>query len=157
MFAKGIIVLSIGLFSFFFNASAILPTIVGYIISSVPKEHKGAASSLNMLITTLLGNLPGPIVYGFINDKMGETDPTFAWKCVISYYYLGFSIMLIACLFRYRDLSNAALPPVKEDRTGRGSKTSETMAEVATGEHYALDDKSKAKPAQDKDIELQDK
>ena len=59
-FARDIYIFSISLFCFFFCASAILPTIVGYIISSVPKEHKGAGSSLNMLITTLCGNLPGP-------------------------------------------------------------------------------------------------
>ena len=52
-FAQDIYIFSISLFCFFFCASAILPTIVGYIISSVPKEHKGAGSSLNMLITTL--------------------------------------------------------------------------------------------------------
>ena len=39
-FAKDIYIFSISLFCFFFCASAILPTIVGYIISSVPKERR---------------------------------------------------------------------------------------------------------------------
>ena len=142
-FAKNIYIFSISLFCFFFCASAILPTIVGYIISSVPKEHKGAGSSLNMLITTLCGNLPGPIVYGFINDKMKATDPTFAWKCVMFYFCAGFTSIVLACLFRYNDLSKDKSNEKKEVRV---SNVSEHIAETA-GEPYTLDEKNKPTPA----------
>ena len=103
-FATSMKVVGVCLFGFFFCASAVLPTIVGYIISSIPKAHKGAGSSLNLLISTLAGNLPGPIIYGFINDKMKATNPTFAWKCTIFYFFLGFGSLILACSFRYRDL-----------------------------------------------------
>lgn len=142
-FASNIYIFSISLFSFFFCASAILPTIVGYIISSVPKEHKGAGSSLNMLITTLMGNLPGPIVYGFINDKMKATNPTFAWKCVMFYFCAGFTSILLACSFRYRDLSKDKSGDKKEVRT---SNVSEHIAETA-GDPYTLDESNKPTPA----------
>jgi MFS family permease len=103
-FGKSMQVVGACLFGFFFCASAVLPTIVGYIISSIPKAHKGAGSSLNLLISTLAGNLPGPIIYGFINDRMKATNPTFAWKCTIFYFFLGYCSLLLACFTRYRDL-----------------------------------------------------
>jgi len=103
-FATSMKILGVCLFGFFFCASAVLPTIVGYIIASIPKKHKGAGSSLNLLISTLAGNLPGPIIYGFINDKMKATNPTLAWKITIFYYVLGFCSLILACSFRYSDL-----------------------------------------------------
>jgi len=103
-FATSMKILGGCLFGFFFCASAVLPTVVGYIISSIPKKHKGAGSSLNLLISTLAGNLPGPIIYGFINDRMKATNPTFAWKCTIFYFFLGYTSLILACTFRYRDL-----------------------------------------------------
>ena len=138
-FAKDIYIFSISLFCFFFCASAILPTIVGYIISSVPKEHKGAGSSLNMLSTTLCGNLPGPI-----NDKMKAKDPTFAWKCVMFYFCAGLTSIILACIFRYNDLSKDKSGEKKEVRV---SNVSEHIAETATGESYILDEKNKPIPA----------
>lgn len=151
-FATNIMVFAASLFSFFFCASASLPTIVGYIISSVPREHKGAGSSLNMLITTLLGNLPGPIVYGLINDRFKATNPTFAWKCVMFYNFAGYASVLLASFFRYRDLSKP-----NAEKEGRSSKVAEQVSDVATGDNYHLDDKLKPKPAGANDIELQNK
>ena len=66
IYSNSAVFLCIWLFIFFFFASALLPIIGGYIISSIPREHKGADSSLNLLITNLLENLPGPILYGFL-------------------------------------------------------------------------------------------
>ena len=143
-------VLGVCLFGFFFCASAVLPTVVGYIISSIPKAHKGAGSSLNLLISTLAGNLPGPIIYGFINDRMKSKNPTFAWKCTVFYYMLGYCSLLIACLFRYKDL----LKKEEEDKEARGG-FAEGIAN-ATGDQYKLDDKLKAKPVEGSgDVEMQ--
>lgn len=147
-YATTMLIFSICLFFFFFCSSAILPTIVGYIISSVPKEHKGAGSSLNLLITTLLGNLPGPICYGFINDHFKETNPTFAWKCTMFYYFFGFGSILLACSFRYRDLSNKEEEAAEKDKEAqRKSNTSEHMADVAEGANIELDEIAKPKPS----------
>ena len=149
-FATSMKVLGACLFGFFFCASAVLPTVVGYIISSIPKAHKGAGSSLNLLISTLAGNLPGPIIYGFINDRMKSKNPTFAWKCTVFYYMLGYCSLLIACLFRYKDL----LKKEEEDKEARGG-FAEGIAN-ATGDQYKLDDKLKAKPVEGSgDVEMQ--
>ena len=88
---------SISLFAFFFSSGAILPTIAGYIISSVKKEEKAIGSGFDMLITTLLGKLPGPIIYGLLNDYFKSHDNKLAWKITLCYFYIGFIFMLMAC------------------------------------------------------------
>jgi hypothetical protein len=50
-----------------------------------------------MLITTLLGKLPGPIIYGFLNDYFKSSDNKLAWKITLYYFYIGFIFMLLAC------------------------------------------------------------
>jgi len=97
----------IGLFLFFFFASALLPIVAGYVVSSIPKEHKGAGSSLNLLITNLLGNLPGPILYGFLKDTFKESNPRLPWKIIIHMFTLGFLASLGSAFFRYKSLSKA--------------------------------------------------
>ena len=97
----------IGLFLFFFFASALLPIVAGYVVSSIPKEHKGAGSSLNLLITNLLGNLPGPILYGFLKDNFKDTNPRLPWKIIIHMFTFGFFASLGSAFFRYKTLSEA--------------------------------------------------
>ena len=106
--------LGIGMFVFFFFASAFLPIIAGYVVSCIPKEHKGAGSSLNLLITNLLGNMPGPVVFGFLNDYFKKkNDNTSAWKFVIQVYLVALVTGLSAAFFRYRELSK-----VEEEEEG---------------------------------------
>ena len=104
-FASNLILFCGSIFILFFFASALLPIVSGYVIGAIPLHLKGSGSSLNLLFSNLCGNLPGPVVYGFINDRMKATNPRFAWKCVMFYYFVGFAATLLGCSFRYRDLS----------------------------------------------------
>ena len=104
IYSDSAVFMCIGLFLFFFFASALLPIIGGYIVSSIPKEHKGAGSSLNLLITNILGNLPGPILYGYLKDKFRETNPRLPWKIIIHMFILGFLSSLGSAYFRYYEL-----------------------------------------------------
>lgn len=103
-FAISMEIIGISLFIFFFCSNAILPTLVGYIISSIPKELKGTGSSFYLLICTLTGNLMGPFIYEFLNDWIKDKNPTFAWKCTFFYFLIGYVSLIFACSFRYRDL-----------------------------------------------------
>lgn len=103
-FARTILFISVMIFIFFFFSSASLPIIYGYIISSIPKDKKFSGYALSTLITTLLGTFSGPLCYGYINDKMKDKEPTFAWKCSMFYYYFSYGTLLFGCLFRYRDM-----------------------------------------------------
>ena len=114
----------IGLFVFFFFASALLPIIGGYIVSSIPKEHKGAGSSLNLLITNLLGNLPGPILFGFLKDKFKDTNPRLPWKIIIHMFILGFFASLGSSFFRYKELKKIE-DAEKTEKTGEELKNFE--------------------------------
>ena len=104
IYSNSAVFMCIGLFLFFFFASALLPIIGGYIVSSIPKEHKGAGSSLNLLITNILGNLPGPILYGYLKDKYRDTNPRLPWKIIIHMFTLGFLASLGSSYFRYYEL-----------------------------------------------------
>ena len=110
--------LCVGLFLFFFFASALLPIIGGYIVSSIPKEHKGAGSSLNLLITNLLGNMPGPILYGFLKDNFKDSNPRLPWKIIIHMFILGFCASLGSAYFRYFELAKIEEEEEKEKEKG---------------------------------------
>ena len=105
IFSNNAVLLCIGLFLFFFSASALLPIIGGYIVSSIPREHKGGGSSLNFLITNLLGNLPGPILYGFLKDNFKDTNPRLPWKIIIHMFTFWFFAVFWSAYFRYHDLA----------------------------------------------------
>jgi len=85
----------------FFSVSAFLPTISGYIISSLHKELKGFGSSFDSLITNVCGKLPSPIVYGIINDKYKNIDPKYAWNKSLMIYYIGTIFIYLTCFFKW--------------------------------------------------------
>ena len=97
--------LCIGLFLFFFFTSAKGPIILVYIISCIPSKYKGAGYSLNLLITTLLGRFPGPILYGFLKDNFKDTNPRLPWKISIHMFTLGFLASLGSAYYRYHELA----------------------------------------------------
>ena len=106
----------IGLGLFFFFASALLPIISGYIVSSIPREHKGAGSLLNLFITNFLGNIPGPITYGFFEHIFKESNPRLPWKIIIYIFTLGFISSLGSAFLRFKQLSKFEDEEDKEDK-----------------------------------------
>ena len=94
--------LIIYIFGYFFSVSAFLPTISGYVINSLHKELKGFGSSLDSLITNILGKLPSPIIYGIINDKYKKENPKYAWNKCLMIYYLGTIFIYLTCFFKWK-------------------------------------------------------
>ena len=109
------IFMCIGLLFFFFFASALLPIISGYIVSSISREHKGAGSSLNLLITILLGSIPGPIIYGYLKEKFRENNPRLPWKINAHIFAFGFVSSLASAFFSYKKIS-------KEEEENKGKE-----------------------------------
>jgi len=101
---NNILIFSLSLFCFYFFSYAILPIINGYIINSVNKKNKGAASCFDFLFSIFFGKIPGPFIYKSINDIFKNSHPNFAWRFSMFYYLLGYASQLLACTFRYRDL-----------------------------------------------------
>ena len=96
-------VYNINLMLLFFFMSASLPIILGYLIITIPKRIKGIGIGLDMIVSTFLGKIPGPIIYGALEDKYSEKNPSLAWKCSLSYYYFGFLIVFILCCFKCKE------------------------------------------------------
>lgn len=96
---------SLAMLIFFFTTSATLPTLSGYTVNSVPFELKGIATGIDILFTTFLGKMPGPIVYGVINDIYKLEYPKMAWGCVMSIYYVSFVFMILTSVCHWRRVS----------------------------------------------------
>jgi predicted MFS family arabinose efflux permease len=93
-------IFNINLISFFCFVSASTPVIQGYLIKTIPKSIKGIGIGLDMIVSTFLGKIPGPIIYGLLEDKYSEENPSLAWKISISYYYVGSIIVILICFFK---------------------------------------------------------
>lgn len=100
--ANDLINFSLALLLFFFTTSATLPTLSGYTVDSVPFELKGIATGTDILFTTFLGKMPGPIVYGVINDKYKFKYPKMAWICMMLFYYVSFVFMILTSICHWR-------------------------------------------------------
>ena len=139
------------IFAYFFSISAFLPTISGYIINSLHKELKGFGSGIDNLITNIFGKLPGPIVYGLINDKYKNKNPCFAWNMSLTIYYLGLVYISIACMFKWK-IGN-------KKRKLKGKIVEKTMRDVYNLNRSSLLKVGKPVPDDDKkekkDLELE--
>ena len=58
----------------FFAGGALLPTLTGLMISSVPFSMRNSASAIAQFVEHLFGYLPGPLVYGYLNSDKEETN-----------------------------------------------------------------------------------
>ena len=102
-FTKDFYIYNINLMLFFLFISAGSPVILGYLIKTIPKPIKGIGIGLDMIVSTFLGKIPSPIIYGALDDKYSKTHPNFAWKFTLSYFYIGFIIILFLCYFKYHE------------------------------------------------------
>jgi len=55
------------------------------------------------MIASTLGKIPGPIIYGSLEDKYSEKNPSLAWKLSLCNYYIGVLIVLILCCFKSKE------------------------------------------------------
>ena len=99
-FTSRFYIYNINLLLFFFFISASTPIIFGYLIITIPKPIKGIGIGLDMIVSTFLGKIPGPIIYGALEDKFSESNPSLAWICSLSYYYIGLLIVFILCFYK---------------------------------------------------------
>ena len=102
-FTKNFYTYNINLIFFFFFISAGSPIILGYLIKTIPKSIKGIGIGLDMIVSTFLGKIPSPIIYGALDDKYKTNHPDFAWKSTLSYFYVGFLIIIFLCYFKYHE------------------------------------------------------
>ena len=145
--AENLELFSTGLFLFFFRCSAILPTIAGYTITSTPRELKGVGTALDILLTTFLGKLLSPIVYGIVNDYMKEIDPKFAWRISLYYYIVGFILMMMTCWAKWKNAKDNEKIPSGRRKRDIIAKTGKYLNEFGSGDKVELIKVYKPKPA----------
>ena len=102
-FTKYFYIYNINLILFFCFISIGSPVIQGYLLKTIPKSIKGIGVGLDMIVSTFLGKIPGPIIYGALEDKYMETNQALAWQICLCYFYLGVLITFILCLFKYKE------------------------------------------------------
>ena len=102
-FTKDFYIYNINLILFFFFISSNSPIILGYLIKTIPQKIKGVGVGLDMIVSTFLGKIPSPIIYGALEDKYSSKKPDLAWKISLSYYYLGIIVAIILCIFKCKE------------------------------------------------------
>ena len=100
-FTSNFYIYNINLILFFCFTSVDTPVIFGYLITNIPKDIKSIGVGLDMIVSTFLGKIPGPIIYGILEDKYSEENPSLAWKICLSYFYFGFIIVIFLCFSKY--------------------------------------------------------
>lgn len=104
IFVNNVYYFFLSLFLFYVTVYMFYPIFTGYTISSLSVKQKGTGYSFSILFCTFLGNLPGPLFYGALNDAYKNVLPKLAWGCSIGLYSIGFIFSQIACRYRYKDL-----------------------------------------------------
>lgn len=113
----GIVGFAIFLWLFLFFGGAVVPNLVGIIISSVPKELRGSANSVNCLLVNLIGYLPAPFVYGIIYDATHKNKTAYL---VTTYYsYASFFLMVIGTIIRNKKYNQRIEEETKKKETAK--------------------------------------
>jgi MFS family permease len=91
------------LWLFLFFGGSIIPNMVGILLDCLPsKKLKGAGNSLNMVINSALGYLPGPYIYGVMYNNFKDTNPRIPFMITLLFSWIGVVCILIALIFRYK-------------------------------------------------------
>ena len=101
VFTFNFYIYNVNLLLFFGFVSMGAPVLQGYLITTIPKPIKGIGIGLDMILSTFLGKIPGPIIYGALNDKYSKTKPYLAWRICLSTFYFGFVMVILICIFKY--------------------------------------------------------
>ena len=86
-------------FSFF--STSVMPLETGIILTSVDINLKGDALSFTNFMLNLIGNLPPPFVYGFINQHWGDTNDHLAMNWVFYIRITSLVVVLLGAVYRY--------------------------------------------------------
>ena len=79
-FSSNFYMYNINLIIFFCFISMGNPVLQGYLIKAIPKQIKGIGVGLDMLVSTFLGKIIAPVIYGSIVDKYEKENYALAWQ-----------------------------------------------------------------------------
>ena len=92
----------------FFNLfmATVVPVNTGLILWTMPKNMKGFGNGVSNLITTMLGKLPAPFLYGYLQYKFNEYNKKIGMIFLMSFSFLGVIYLGMATIFRYKNNYN---------------------------------------------------
>ena len=94
-------VLYLSLFTTFL--ASVIPVNTGLILWAMPKNMKGFGNGISNLITTFLGKLPAPFLYGYLQFKFINYHKRIGIIFLMSFSFLGTICLGFASFSRYKD------------------------------------------------------
>lgn len=106
---------SLFLWLIFFIGGALLPTLTGMMLSSIPKHLRNIGSSVAQFIQNLTGYLPAPVIYGYVNARSGGEKSRWGMIILMSWSLLGFGFLLFAKILESRKKTGKRKSGIKEE------------------------------------------
>jgi hypothetical protein len=88
-----------------FFGAAILPQLMGIMVSRLPHRLMGSANSVTCFISIALGYLPAPYAYGAIDLYLNGSYDRIAIACIMYYSWIGVILLAIASYIRYKEIN----------------------------------------------------
>ncbi|CAD8132969.1 unnamed protein product [Paramecium octaurelia] len=86
-------------FLLFFGGSAV-PAIMGIMITSIPREQRSSGNSLSHLFQELLGYLPAPILYGYVQQSTGGSTSRWGMILLSTVGFFGLFYIVLAIFWK---------------------------------------------------------
>lgn len=117
------------LFLSLFNAfmSATVPINTGLILWTMPKNLKGFGNGIGNLITTFIGKLPAPFIYGLLQQKFSNIYKKMGMLVLMSFGTVGEICLIIATIIRYKDKSTELKKQMEESKIHQSYKEEENI------------------------------
>lgn len=142
VFCNGILSFALFLWLFLFFGGSIVPNLTGIILSSLPNNLRAAGNSVTLFITTLIGFLPAPIVYGTIYEATKFTNAKrLAYGLIINYSVIALILITIGTIIREREFKKR----IKKNETMKYAADLENKLQQNKSENENLKDNSEVK------------
>jgi len=80
-----------------------IPIKSGLILWSIPKNMKDFGNGISSKITTILGKLPAPFLYRYLQFKFINFNKKIGMIFLMSFSFVGYICLLYVTIFRFKD------------------------------------------------------
>ena len=95
-FFDNVMAFSFALFGLLFFGGALVPTITGIMLNSVPEHLRTSANSVAQVCYNSLGYLPAPIFYGFVAKLVGDPHSKVPFIALLSTSLVTITMLVLA-------------------------------------------------------------
>ena len=125
-------VLYLSLFNTFM--ASVVPVNTGLILWSMPKNMKGFGNGISNIITTILGKLPAPFLYGYLQFKFINFNKKIGMIFLMSVSFIGSICLLIATIFRFKDYSLEIEKNIEDNKINKKQTLTESFRKSISNE-----------------------